>query len=58
MANVQIPERLFLELYSIHVLNRNPDPKDEEYVKDQLKFKFAAWQNRVNYAAKLERDRK
>lgn len=58
MSNVQIPERLLLELYQLHVLHRKPPVVDEEYIKSELTKKFEAWQRRVDYAADLERGRR
>ena len=57
MKNVQIPERLLLELYSYHVLNRRSPMVDEQYMRDELTKKFTAWNRRVEYSADLERQR-
>lgn len=57
MKNVQIPERLLLELYSFHVLRRSAPMVDEEYIREELAKKFEAWKRRVDYGADLERQR-
>lgn len=57
MKNVQIPERLLLELYSFHVLNRRSPAVNEEYIREELAKKFEAWKRRVDYGADLERQR-
>lgn len=57
MKNVQIPERLLLELYSFHVLRRQSPLVDEAYIREELAKKFEAWKRRVDYGADLERQR-
>ena len=58
MKNVQIPERLLLELYSFHVLGRGSPAVDEDYIKNELTKKFNAWSRRVSYGASLEEKEK
>lgn len=57
LRNVQIPERLLLELYQLHVLHRQAPVVDESYIRDELTKKFNAWKRRVDYGADLERQR-
>lgn len=57
MSNVQVPERLLLELYAFHNLNRRAPLCDEEYIRTELAKKFEAWKRRTDYAADLDRKR-
>lgn len=58
MPNVQIPQRLLLELYQYHVLGRRSPVVDETFIIDELEKKFSSWQRRVDYGAAIEQERK
>lgn len=56
MANIQIPEKLFVELYKFFNLD-DYDPRncDIAYIRQQLQIKFDKLQERAEYAAALSK---
>lgn len=58
MPNVQIPQRLLLELYQYHVLGRRSPVVDENYITNELEKKFSSWNRRVDYGAAIEQERR
>lgn len=56
MADVKIPENLFVELYKFFVLD-DYDPRDCDiaYIRQQLQIKFDKLQERAEYSAALSK---
>ena len=56
MANIQIPERLFVELCKFFLLN--PKSADFDYIVSELQKKNARIAERLEYAAALPKQNK
>lgn len=53
MANIQIPERLFVELYKFFLLD--PKSADFDYIVSELQKKNAKISERLEYTAALSK---
>lgn len=53
MANIQIPERLFVELYKFFLLD--PKNADFDYIVSELQKKNAKISERLEYTAALSK---
>lgn len=56
MANIQIPEELFVELYKFFFIN--PQYADIDYIASELQKKNARIAERLEYAAALSAHKK
>lgn len=56
MSNVQIPERLFVEIYKFFCMN--PKCADLDYIVSELQKKNAKISERLEYAAALSAHKK
>lgn len=56
MANIQIPERLFVELYKFFLLD--PKSADFDYIVSELQKKNAKISERLEYTAALSARKK
>lgn len=56
MANIQIPERLFVELYKFFLMD--PGSADYDYIVSELQKKNTKIAERLEYSAALSAKRK